>query len=109
MKNQNKQLIAILTECAALCNYCSTACLDEKNVSMMARCIKLDMDCAQLCELTAAFVSRGSEHAKHVMKECLEVCVKCAEECGKHADMEHCKECAEACRRCAEACRTMLQ
>ena len=80
-----------------------TACLDEADPKMMANCIKLDMDCAQICELTAAFISRGSAHADHIKKECAEICKKCAEECGKHNN-EHCKACAEACKKCAEAC-----
>lgn len=103
MKNQNLQLLAILAECAAACNYCSTACLDEADPKMMRSCIKLDMDCAQICELTAAFISRGSDHANHVKKECAEICRKCAEECSKHNN-DHCKSCAEACKKCADAC-----
>lgn len=104
MKSTDQHLLTALAECAAACNSCSTACLEEKEVKMMANCIKLDMDCAQICELTAAFFSRGSAHTIHVMKECAEICAKCADECGKHADMEHCKYCAEACRKCAKAC-----
>ena len=103
MKNQNSQLLTTLAECVAACNYCSTACLEEADPKMMANCIKLDMDCAQICELTAAFISRGSAHADHIKKECAEICKKCAEECGKHNN-EHCKACAEACKKCAEAC-----
>ena len=104
MKPTEKELLVILAECASACYHCSMACLDEKNVTMMTRCIKLDLDCAQICELTAAFISRGSNHAPHIIKECIEICRNCAEECGKHADMEHCKDCAAACRKCAEAC-----
>ncbi len=107
MKNQNSQLISVLAECADACNNCSTACLEEKDIQKMAACIKLDMDCAQFCAVTAAFISRGSDHAKHLLKECAEICRKCAEECGKHSDMDHCKVCAEACRKCAEACGKM--
>jgi hypothetical protein len=104
MKNLNPSLLSILAECAAACNYCSTACLQEENVKMMAECIRLDMDCAQMCELTAAFVSRNSDHANHLLKECAEICDKCAAECSKHNN-DHCKACAEACSKCAEACR----
>jgi hypothetical protein len=105
MKLSEKQLLALLAECAHACHHCSTACLREEDVKMMATCIKLDMDCAQICELTAAFVSRGSDHAKHALKECAEICSKCADECEKHEHMEHCKKCADACRKCADACR----
>jgi len=72
---------------------------------MMTECIRLDLDCAQMCSLTAAFVSRGSNHAKNLLKECSEICKNCADECGKHAQIEHCKVCAEACRICSEACK----
>ncbi len=101
------QLIAALNKCAAECNHCATACLDEQDVKMLAKCIKLDIDCAQICSLTASLIARGSEHGKHLLKECAEVCDACATECEKHAGMgmEHCRVCAEACRACAEECR----
>ncbi len=104
MENGNSKLISILSDCADACNNCSTACLEEKDIQMMVACIRLDMDCAQICQVTAAFISRNSDHAKHLMKECAEICSKCANECSKHKHMEHCKKCAEACKRCAEAC-----
>ena len=104
---ENQSLIDALNNCAAECNHCATACLDEKDVTMLAKCIKLDIDCAQICSLTAGFVARGSEHASHLMPECADICNACAEECEKHSHMEHCQKCAEACRKCAEACGQM--
>ena len=101
---QNHELLKALNICTAECNHCATACLDEQDVKVLARCIKLDIDCADICQLTASLVARGSEHANHLLKECAEVCEACAEECEKHAHMEHCRRCAEACRHCAEAC-----
>jgi predicted GNAT family N-acyltransferase len=107
MHEQNKPLIDLLNQCAAECNHCATACLEEKDISMLSRCIKLDMDCAEICRLAISFVARGSEHAEHVLNECAEICNACADECEKHAaHMEHCKRCAEICRECAEACHS---
>lgn len=107
---QNQSLMQALNDCAAECNHCATACLEEQEVKMLANCIKLDMDCAQICSMTAAFVARGSAHAMHLMKECAEICDACATECEKHAHHhDHCKRCAEACRACADACRSMEQ
>ncbi|MEO6304333.1 MAG: four-helix bundle copper-binding protein [Bacteroidia bacterium] len=108
MNNNNSHLINVLAECASACNNCSTACLEEKDVQKMKECIRLDMDCAQICSVTAAFVSRNSDHAKHLLKECAEICRKCADECGKHSDMDHCKTCAEACRVCANECDKVI-
>jgi len=101
---KNHLLLEALNNCAAECNHCTTACLDEGDVKMLTRCIKLDIDCADICQITASFVARGSEHAIHLMKECAEICEACAEECERHAHMEHCRKCAAACRYCAEAC-----
>ena len=105
MSHENhRQLLDALNNCAAECNHCATACLEEKDVQMLARCIKLDIDCAEICSLSASFIARGSEHAEHLVRECADICNACAEECEKHSRMEHCKRCAEACRECAEAC-----
>jgi hypothetical protein len=101
---KNQELMNALNNCAAECNHCATACLDEQDVKMLARCIKLDIDCADICQLTASYVARGSEHSNHLLKECAEICEACAEECEKHAHMQHCRKCAEVCRHCAEAC-----
>jgi hypothetical protein len=104
-KNRSSKLITMLAECADACYNCSTACLQEQDVKKMAECIRLDMDCAQLCQTTAAFISRNSDHANDLIKVCAEICSDCAEECAKHKDMEHCRICAELCKKCAEMCR----
>ena len=103
---QNQGLLDALAKCAAECSHCATACLDEQDVKMLARCIKLDIDCAEICHLAASYVSRGSEHAQHILNECAEICEACAEECDKHSHMEHCRRCAEECRACAELCHS---
>lgn len=105
MTTNNTQLLNLLAGCAAACNHCASSCLGEKDVQMLTMCIRLDLDCAQICATAASFVARGSLHAKHLLKECAEICLQCAEECEKHTHMEHCKHCAETCRRCAEACK----
>lgn len=104
MKNKNSELISTLSACADACYTCLTACLKEEEVQKMVKCIRLDLDCAQICQLTAAFISRDSDHAKQLMKECAEICSKCAQECAKHNHMEHCKICSEMCKKCAEMC-----
>ena len=103
---QNQGLIDALAKCTAECSHCAAACLDEQDVQLLARCIKLDIDCAEICKLAISFVSRGSEHAQHILNESAEICKACAEECEKHSRMEHCKRCAEACRHCAEVCHS---
>lgn len=101
-------LIETLIDCAIECSHCAMACLDEDDVKMLKHCIKLDLDCAEICRTTASLLSRGSEHGEHLLKECVEICNACAEECEKHSHMEHCRRCAEECRLCAEECSVLI-
>ncbi|MDQ2770454.1 MAG: four-helix bundle copper-binding protein [Bacteroidota bacterium] len=101
----NQPLLDAINACIAACEHCASACLEEQDVAMMARCISLDRDCADICALTARLMARSSEYGVQLLKECSDVCKACGEECEKHAShMVHCQECAAACRRCQQAC-----
>ncbi len=104
MADKNNYLVQALSECAAECGRCASACLEERDMKMLKDCINLNMDCADVCLLTAKLISRDSVHGEHLLKECVEICNACAAECEKHAHMEHCKKCAESCRSCATLC-----
>ena len=93
-------------ECAAACLQCATACLQEPDPKPMARCIALDLECADICQLAAASIARGGAHMNAICALCVQACQGCATECGMH-NMDHCKRCAEACKRCADACIAM--
>lgn len=41
--------------------HCADACRGEQDVKMMAECIRLDRDCAEICRAAAAWMSRGSK------------------------------------------------
>jgi hypothetical protein len=104
MKNHNHQdLIQTLLDCALACEHCATACLSEEDVKMMARCIWLDRDCADLCTQAARLLQRDSEIGHQYLLLCEEICRMCGEECAKH-NMDHCQECARHCQACADAC-----
>src|SRR5713101_5579635 len=94
-----------LEACIRACNSCAASCLQEDDVKMLARCIKLDFDCAAVCSLTLQYASGSSEFVKQATRLCAEICDVCAKECRKHSDMEHCRICAEACESCAKECR----
>lgn len=101
-----KECIEACLACAAACTHCASACLQEDDVAMMARCIKTDMECAELCFTAARLMSMNSSQVLPVCTICADACDACAEECEKH-EHDHCKACAEACRKCAELCRSM--
>jgi len=93
-------------QCVSACNQCLAACLGEEDPKSMARCIALDIDCAEVCQLAAAAMSRDSELAQMFCGLCAEICEACGDECAQHP-MAHCRDCAVACQRCAAECRRM--
>lgn len=103
---QFQSCIEACNACAVACEHCAASCLKEQDVKMMARCIALDLDCAQICRTAAAFMARGSEYAKAICRLCADICEACGAECAKHP-ADHCQECAAACRSCAQECRRM--
>ena len=106
--------IEALVECANTCTQCADACLSEDGLSPdLAKCIRLDLDCADVCVTTNRVVSRQTAYDANVtrtlLEACAEACKSCGDECEKHAEqMEHCRICAESCRGCEEACREFL-
>jgi Domain of Unknown Function (DUF326) len=105
--------IDALTDCAQACVADTDADLGEQNVTEMVTCIRLCLDCADICTTTAAVTSRPSDYdaavTKPLLESCVAICKSCGDECERHAAMhEHCRICAEACRRCEQACRELL-
>ena len=99
--------------CSQSCTACADACLGEPDVAELTACIRLNLDCADICEATGRIMSRQTEPSPEVVRAivatCADACRLCAEECGRHADHhEHCRVCAESCRRCEQACQDAL-
>lgn len=92
--------------CATACDFCAASCLSESNVQAMTKCIKLAIDCAEICRLAASYMGRDSDMASIICTACAQVCDTCGEECSHH-QLLHCQQCAEACRSCATECRRM--
>jgi hypothetical protein len=101
-------------DCAQSCTACADADLAEAEVQTLTRCIRLDLDCADICAATMRVLTRQTAFdvtvARSLLQACAIVCKTCGDECEHHAahGMEHCRICAEACRRCEQACQRML-
>ncbi|WP_369427823.1 four-helix bundle copper-binding protein [Membranihabitans maritimus] len=104
---ENLDLIKILNDCAAHCNYCADACLDEDDPRKMIDCIRTDRACAVICTATANLLSTNFSDIRALINYCSDICKKCAQECEMH-DNQHCKECAASCRECSDACLSYL-
>jgi hypothetical protein len=101
---QYRSCIDACNACAEACGHCATACLREPDVQQMTECIRLDIDCAEICRLASAFMARGSDFAVDICSACAAVCDACGDECRRH-QAPHCQACADACARCADECR----
>jgi len=105
-------LVQAAAESAFTCTTCADACLEEEDPRALRSCIRLNLDCADICTVTATLISRPGTQSPEVLRAqleaCIAACMACAEECASHAaHMEHCRVCAEACRACAAACVEM--
>ena len=105
--------IDALSDCAQACDADADADLAEPDLSEMVRCIRLCLDCAEICRATVSVTSRQTDWeatvTRPLLAACLASCQSCGEECERHAQThEHCRVCAEACRRGELACRTLL-
>ena len=99
--------------CTATCTSCADACLGEQDVTKLVRCIRLNLDCADVCEATGRIVTRRTEADLTLVRDsvvaCATACRICADECDRHAEHhDHCRVCAEECRRCELACHDLL-
>ncbi len=106
MTNKMQRCIDACMKCAQACNECFKACLNEADVGARARCISTLVDCAELCQMSAAYMTRDSQFAQAICGMCADVCERCAQECAMFKD-SHCQECAQICRDCAAECRKM--
>lgn len=110
--NINDELVRCVEECydcSQSCTACADACLGEDTVKELAQCIRLNLDCADVCMATGALASRrtGSNELllRTMLEACAQACRLCGEECARHAgEHEHCRICAESCQRCEQAC-----
>jgi hypothetical protein len=101
------------SDCAQTCASCADASLAENDVKMLARCVRLNLDCTDMCTATGAIATRHlvSESAflHDILAACALTCQRCEEECLKHASHHaHCRVCAEVCASCRKACEAAI-
>jgi hypothetical protein len=105
--------IDAMGDCAQACNADNAADLSEPNLADMVRCIRLCLDCADICTAAVGVTSRLVDYDPAVLRplleSCVAICSSCGDECERHAAMHaHCRVCEQACRRCEQACRALL-
>lgn len=99
--------------CLQACTSCADSDLAEPDVKSMSRCVALCVSSADVCDVTARFLSRPAQWEPLVVHGLLHACVRSctdsADECAKHAHHHrHCAICEKVCRACAFACQALL-
>jgi hypothetical protein len=105
--------IEAVTAGAQACTACADACLSEQDVASLTRCIRDNLDCADVCATASRVLSRHTGYdarlTRAVVQSCIQACNTCADSCGEHRDHHpHCATCEDACRRCEQACKALL-
>lgn len=105
MKPEMKACLDACQSCHVTClSMVMNHCLEAGGAHVAPAHVKIMLDCAQICATSVDFMARGSEHHRHICRECAEICRACAASCEKLDGME---DCVAACLRCAEACEKM--
>jgi len=107
------RVVDTLVACSQACTACADACLSEDMVEELRKCIRTNLDCADICDTTARVLSRHTGYdanlTRAMLQACVQACRSCGDECAAHAGHhEHCRVCAEACRACEQACTELL-
>jgi hypothetical protein len=104
-RKQLADAIDALTSCSQACTACADACLGESAEALpgLARCIRDNLDCADICDTTARVLSRrtGDDLAvgRAQLEEAVRALKRCGDSCAEHRDAhEHCAVCEQACR-----------
>lgn len=105
--------IDALSDCIQSCTADVDADLSGSDLADMVKCIRLCLQCTDVCEATLGVVSRPAKWdanvARPLVQACVAICKSCGDECEHHAQMHaHCRVCEESCRRCEKACRELL-
>jgi hypothetical protein len=96
-------------DCAATCTSCADACLGEKDVQELVRCVRLNLDCAAAGRIVTRQTAPDLGLLRATIEACAAACRVCGEECERHAaHHDHCRICREACQRCEQACDDLV-
>jgi hypothetical protein len=93
--------------CFSVCEQTLAHCLKQGGKHVEEEHLKLLIDCAESCRMSAALMSRESQfHHRHCAM-CAQICKACEESCEEFGAEPQMKACADACRSCFEACSQM--
>lgn len=107
MSEPQRKCLDDCLQCYRSCLETAMYCLSRGGAHANDAHLRLMLDCAEFCQVSANFMTRGSEFHARICGVCAEICLRCADDCAQFAGDGRMQACAEACRRCAESCQMM--
>ena len=93
--------------CATTCQATVAHCLEKGGKHAEAQHIALLLDCAAICETAAESMARNSSVHPTICGACAEICRQCETDCRTFRDDSFMQECADSCAKCAQSCERM--
>jgi hypothetical protein len=90
-----------------ICMLTLTHCFAKGGEHAEAGHIRMLLDCAEICQISANFMLRASERHPYTCAVCAQVCELCARDCEHFQGDQQMRMCGEACQRCADSCYYM--
>lgn len=104
--------VAALEECQAACGRCADAWLACSPLGSEAlRCIRLILDCSDLCTTAGDLLPHVQEANPVVLRSHLGACALACDRAVREAERSgstHAQECIDTCRRTARICRDTI-
>jgi hypothetical protein len=60
--------------CAQACTACADACLSEASVAELVKCVRTNLDCADICDTTGRVLSRRTGYDANLTRSLLTAC-----------------------------------
>ncbi len=95
------------TSCHAVCLNATKHVLDRGGELEKPDLLRILQDCAEICQVSADFMLRGSGLHGLICETCAVICDACAQQCEPFQD-EMMRACSDTCRSCARSCRDMV-
>ena len=102
------ELVESLEKCDAACNNCAISSLENMDRKPMSNCIKLNLHCAEVCQLALRLLAGNSSQVVSAVELCMALCDECATSCEAY-EYDLCRLSAEACRQTEKHCSMYLE
>jgi hypothetical protein len=110
IKGTGTEHLDCLNECIECHNMCTETlvhCLEKDGGRSGRSHMRLLMDCADICQISANYLLRGSDLHRITCRACADICDRCAEACANFKNDDQMQNCAEVCWSCAASCQQM--